>query len=244
MLLIGPALLKNTSSVVETGDCAVEPVELRMFSNVGLAMFPGPTPAMPELSSSICTSEAVKAVFEPILWTVCAANSKFVVFKLGRDARKPELESSFIPAIDGDVPLPSNAVPSARPIIESTEFDVVTALPINDFVLPTKWSITARRSVPSNPDISRPKVEEFALVSPFSSTECGDGEESTRLGTTASCEVLDVSAINYTTFGEKKHLQECVLFTVNFNMSMQGCGLEKLHGSQRILAMRSWVTKT
>ena len=119
---------------------------------------------------------------------------------LGRDARKPELESPLIPAIDGGVPLSSNAVPSARPIIESTEFDVVTVLSTNDFVLPTKWSITARRSVPSNPDTSKPTVEEFAFAKPFSSTECGDGE-STRLGTTASSEVTDVSATNYTTFG-------------------------------------------
>lgn len=195
MLLIGPVLLKNTSHVVETGDCAVEPVGLRMFSNVGLAMLDGTPPATPELSSSICTSDAVNPVSEPILCTVCAAKSKLEDFKLLIDAKNAGLESSLIPAIDGGAPLPSRAFPSARPIIESTEFDVVATLSPNDFVLPTNCSTTARRSVSANPAISSPKAVEFVFVNSFSATACGDGV-STRLVATGSSELLDVSTTN------------------------------------------------
>lgn len=193
MLQIGPALLKNT--LHEVGDCATEFVEFKMFSKVGLVTVDDILPpATPELSSSICTLEEAS---EPILCTVCAAWSKFEVFKAVREANNAELESSLIPAMEVGVAPSSNAVPRARPMIESTELDVATTLSGIDFVLPTKWSTTARRSVSENPDISKLKSVGFALVNPFSAaatpTTGSDGEGlSTRLETVASVELLDV----------------------------------------------------
>lgn len=140
---------------------------------------------------------------EPILCTTCVAKSKFEVFKLVREAKNAELESSLIPAMDVGVAFSSNAVPRARPMIESTELDVVTTLSAIDFVLPTKWSTTARRSVSENPDISKLKSVEFTLINPLSATTdaaaaaaAGEGL-STRLETIVDVELLDVPTKNF-----------------------------------------------
>lgn len=170
MLLIGDVLLKNTLVAVETGDCPFTATAgLSTFSSVGLAMLTGTLlPATPEFSSSMCTS-AVKAVLESTVEMDCSVKSKFECFKAESDASKEELESSLFPAIGVVVPLLSNTVSSARPIIESTEFDVVTTLPVNDFVVLPKWSITSsKKSESGKPDIPRSKVVELALVKPSS----------------------------------------------------------------------------
>lgn len=167
MLLTGAVMLKNTSEAVETGQCLFPATGLSTFSKVGLAKLVDTLlPATPEFSSSICTS-VLKAVLEPTVEIDSPAKSKFEGFKPDRDARKAELESSFIPAIEVVVTLLSNAVPSARPMIESTEFDVDTTLLGNDFVLPTNWSMTSRRSVSENPDIPKSKLVGLALEKPL-----------------------------------------------------------------------------
>ena len=148
-------MVKNTLELVEGGNCPSIPAGLSIFSKVGLAALEGTLqPATPEFSSSTCTS-VPNAALESNVEIDSAVKSN--------------------PAIEVDVSLLSNAVPSARPMMESTGLDVVAELPDNDFVLTSNWSMTSLRSselVNSDNSISN---EELTLVK-VSLVETG-GEE-------------------------------------------------------------------